>query len=372
MKTKTHWETKKFSEICTLIKGRKPALHGVSRNGCKPYLVAKFLRGSEPAEYASPDDRNSISVGKNEIIIICDGSNSGETFIGFEGILSSTMAKISHNDCLHTGFLLYLLETTFEDFNKSKTGAAIPHLDLNKLRELPIKHPPLPEQRRIAQKLDEAFAAITRARAAAEQNLQNARALFEGQIQLLLSKPEADWRETTLDDCCDQIFAGGDVPKGRVSDRRTETYPIPIFSNGAKDEGLYGYTDTARVSQPALTVSARGTIGFSAIRNEPFLPVVRLIVLVPNIKRIDLAFLYYAVNRMDFGNTGTSIPQLTVPNFKNYQLSLPPLEVQQRIVTQLDALSAETRQLASLYQRKLDALAELKKSLLHQAFSGGL
>ena len=75
---------------------------------------------------------------------------------------------------------------------------------------------------------------------------------------------------------------------------------------------------------------------------------------------------------MNFGNTGTSIPQLTVPNFKQSSLFIPSLIEQKAIVERLEMLSEETQRLESLYQQKLTALAELKKSLLHEAFSGRL
>ena len=75
---------------------------------------------------------------------------------------------------------------------------------------------------------------------------------------------------------------------------------------------------------------------------------------------------------MDFSNTGTSIPQLTVPNCKKYEISLPPLKEQQAIVEKLDALSEETKALEAIYERKQSALAELKQSLLQKAFAGEL
>jgi type I restriction enzyme S subunit len=75
---------------------------------------------------------------------------------------------------------------------------------------------------------------------------------------------------------------------------------------------------------------------------------------------------------MDFGNTGSSIPQLTVPNFKESKIQVPSLSEQEAIVEKLDALSEETKHLARLYDRKLVALESLKKSLLHQAFTGQL
>jgi type I restriction enzyme S subunit len=180
------------------------------------------------------------------------------------------------------------------------------------------------------------------------------------------------WVETALESCCEQIFAGGDVPKDRLSKVRTSQYSVPIYSNGEKDNGLYGFTDIARVAKPSVTVSARGTLGFSVIRTEPFLPVVRLIVLVPDAEQISLPFLYYTVVGMDFGNTGTSIPQLTVPNIKESILRVPPLSEQKTIVEKLDALTDEIQRLTRLYERKLASLEELKKSLLHQAFNGEL
>lgn len=77
-------------------------------------------------------------------------------------------------------------------------------------------------------------------------------------------------------DVCKEIFAGGDVPKSALSYEKTAEYNVPIFSNGEKNCGLYGYTNNARVKEPSITVSARGTIGYTAIRTEPFVPVVRL------------------------------------------------------------------------------------------------
>jgi len=75
---------------------------------------------------------------------------------------------------------------------------------------------------------------------------------------------------------------------------------------------------------------------------------------------------------MEIGHSGTSIPQLTVPMVRDFSISFPPLAEQERIVTQLDALAAETQRLTRLYEQKQAALAALKKSLLHQAFTGEL
>ncbi|MBO6086094.1 MAG: restriction endonuclease subunit S [Acetobacter sp.] len=123
--------------------------------------------------------------------------------------------------------------------------------------------------------------------------------------------------------------------------RKKEGFTVPIFSNGATNNGLYGYTDIARVTTPAVTVSARGTIGFSAIRTEPFLPIVRLITLIPDPIKITLSYLYYALQKSELKNTGSNTPQLTVPDIKRYSIPLPPLEAQEKIVSAIEACEKE-------------------------------
>lgn len=144
------------------------------------------------------------------------------------------------------------------------------------------------------------------------------------------------WEVKKLGEIC-ELSAGGDVPKGNYSDDKTEQFSIPIYANGEKNDGLYGYTDIVKVSKPSITISARGTIGFSLKRIEPFYPIVRLIVATPkNLDNLSLEFLNYGIKKIDFKHSGTSIPQLTVPMIRNYEIPLPPLPEQQRIVSILD------------------------------------
>ncbi|WP_341492355.1 restriction endonuclease subunit S [Mesomycoplasma ovipneumoniae] len=91
------------------------------------------------------------------------------------------------------------------------------------------------------------------------------------------------WRGyKTLVEVCKEIYAGGDIPKEDFSKIKTPKYNVPIFTNGTNENALYGYTNKARTIETAITISARGTIGFSEKREAPFYPAVRLIVAVPN------------------------------------------------------------------------------------------
>ena len=163
---------------------------------------------------------------------------------------------------------------------------------------------------------------------------------------------------------CSEIFAGGDAPKDRMSTQSTPEYKVPIYSNGEDNDGLYGYTDYARVTSPSITVSARGTIGYTSIRNEPFVPIVRLITITPIPGIVDIRYLYYAIKNYNFKGSGTSIPQLTVPMLKTYNFPLPSLDEQRRIAAVLDQVS----DLIAKRREQLDKLDELVKARFVEMF----
>ena len=157
-------------------------------------------------------------------------------------------------------------------------------------------------------------------------------ALRIGKIWRLKQSVEVKWK--TLGEVCD-LIAGGDVPKGEFSQVVTEEYRIPIYSNGIGEKALYGFTKSPRITQPCVTISARGTIGYSALHLTPFYPVVRLIAAIPY-KCLDVKYLFYMLQMTTFKTPQTGIPQLTIPMVKTYPIPIPPLEVQAKIVSILD------------------------------------
>lgn len=156
-----------------------------------------------------------------------------------------------------------------------------------------------------------------------------------------------------LGDIC-QLGSGGDIPKNRFSDIKTEQYNIPIYSNGIGNRALYGYTDIAKVDKACVTVSARGTIGWCALRNEPFYPIVRLIYIIPKDGLLP-GFLKYFLDTVTFQVPKTGIPQLTIPMICKYKLPVPPLEVQREIVRILDSFTFLTAELTAKLTAELAA-----------------
>lgn len=173
-----------------------------------------------------------------------------------------------------------------------------------------------------------------------------------------------------------KISAGGDLPKNYIKGQLepSEKYPYPIYSNGTGSSALYGYTDSYKIEDDAITISARGTIGYHEVRKGKFTPIVRLIVLIANEKIVKTKYLNFALSIAGIEGIKTGIPSLTVPMLKKYTIKIPPIEEQERIVNILDkfeklcndisqGLPAEIearRQQFEYYRNKLLTFKELK------------
>ena len=178
------------------------------------------------------------------------------------------------------------------------------------------------------------------------------------------------WAWCRLPEIAVSIFAGGDKPT-ICEKTKTNECTIPIFSNGIENNGLYGYTNKANVESPSVTISARGTIGFTCVREEPFMPIVRLITITPNYG-INLYYLKVVIDSLLVVGEGSSIPQLTVPTIKEFILPLPPENEQKNIV---EAITSIFENIDSLNKEKYDlqtTIKTTKSKILDLAIHGKL
>lgn len=249
-------------------------------------------------------------------------------------------------------------------------GAAAQTISQKNLAAMQVPVPKnISEQQAIVSRLDATFAQIDELKANAEKQLTEARALFQKALEEAMT-PKEGWEKKRLKKLAAKLFAGGDVPKESFSKTQTPQYCIPIVSNGIENNGLYGYTEFARVNEPAVTISGRGTIGYIVERKSPFFPIIRLITIIPHLEIIGTRFLYYALRNIDFSHSGSSIPQLTVPMVKDLEISLPPLSEQQAIVSRLDALSESVRRYEEIQRKTITECDALKQALLREIFEG--
>ncbi len=388
---KKKWQIKALGEVCEIIKGRKPILKPERTNGDLPYLVAKVMRGRAEAEYASVNDPNSITVRVDETIIICDGSNSGEVFTGFHGILSSTMGKISKKVELDDNYLRAFLASTFEIFNGAKIGSAIPHLDKEAMYRLAFPLPPLPEQQRIVALLDEAFAGLATAKANAERNLQNARAIIESHLQFVFSQRGEGWEENTMDlsELC-ELIVDCEHKTAPVQDEGIPSIRTPNIGKGKLlldgvnrvSEDIYKAWSRRAEPKPGDLILAReAPAGNVAVIPDGARVCLgqRTVLIRPKADIFDPFFLAYRLlepkmqEKLLGHSRGATVQHVNMKDIRALNVGpIPPLRTQQEISGAINFISAEGEHLTRLYERKLVALEELKKSLLHQAFNGEL
>ena len=202
-------------------------------------------------------------------------------------------------------------------------GSAREIFDWEEMCNVEFPVPPIEEQEKIVDAYETIEKRIALKRKINDNLADTAQAIYRRTFvdDIDAANLPENWHFSALGDVAD-LSAGGDRP-AVFSDFQTESCSIPIFSNGIEDEGLYGFTDKAKICEESVTVSARGTVGYVFLREEPYVPIVRLISVVPNQAYVTAKYLYFALSSIDLHSTGTSQQQITVPDFKKRQILVP-------------------------------------------------
>lgn len=268
------------------------------------------------------------------------------------------------------------------------TGGSVQQvINLGDLRKVLVPLPSLIEQQRIVAILDEAFDGIATTKANAEKNLQNAGALFESHLRSVFSQRGDGWKDKTLEQIStifgrgksrhrprnDPTLYGGKYPFIQTGDVRNAGHFITEFSQTYSEAGL-AQSKLWPKGTICITIAANiaetGILAFDACFPDSVIGV------VPNPAEAEIGFVEYLLQsfkvRIQAMGQGSAQANINMGTFENERFPFPDVAEQRQIVARLDALSEETQRLESIYQQKLATLDELKKSLLHQAFSGAL
>ena len=290
--------------------------------------------------YYKGDFPEAYLVHKNDILVGMDGEFNLNRWNDRDALLNQRVLKIESlsEKVLLNGFIYHLLAPVFKKIEKTIQGSTVKHLSAKIISGIEIPVPPLPVQSEIVRILD-AFTALT-AELTAELTARRKQYEYYRDRLLKFDDLAGGVRWKNLDELC-EISAGGDVPKEDFSLVKTPEKTVPIISNGVGENSLYGYTSTYKINVPAVTIAARGTIGYAEYRDYPYFPIVRLLSLVPrdNIC-LDTKYLYYCLQNRKYNIPTSGIPQLTAPMLKKEAIPLPPLSEQRRIVSILDRFDA--------------------------------
>ena len=278
---------------------------------------------------------------------------------------SYTVFEVENKEELDPEYLmLWFSRPEFDRYARYKSHGSVREIfDWNELCMVELSVPGIEKQRKIVK----AYKTIIDRIALKQQINDNLEAIALAIYKKMFvedidfSNLPKDWDHISLGEIS-TLSAGGDRPDV-CQDFCTEDCKVPIYSNGTDNEGLYGYTNTAKIFDESVTVSARGTVGFVCLREIPYVPIVRLISVTPQSNRISAKYLYFALSIGEIHSTGTSQQQITVPDFKKKLILVPTEEVMnlflQRIQPLFAAISQNKQEVKKLITVQSNLLATL-------------
>lgn len=397
------WIKKKLGDILTIERGGSPRpIDKYLTNSSDGINWIKISDATASTKYIYETKEKITKEGLHKTRLVNEGDFilSNSMSFGRPYIMKTTgcihdgwlVLKQNGQKVFDTEFLYYLLSSpyVFQQFDYLAAGSTVRNLNIALVSSVEVPILPLPEQQRIVSILNECFAAIDKAKANAEQNLKNAKELFESYLQGVFENGNENWEVNCLDELgtitsSKRIYKSEYVKNGVPFYRTKE---IKELSNG-KPITLELFISRERYEQIKqsfgvpkigdLLMSAVGTIGeIMVIENEDeFYFKDGNIVWFKDFEKLDTNYLKYAltafVEKIKSLAIGAAYSALTIEKLNKYQIAFPrTIDEQQTIVRQLDALRAETQKLEAVYQKKIADLEELKKSILQKAFAGEL
>lgn len=390
------WQEKTLGKVCKISSGNSaPQLISLFENGKYPFFrtsdVGSIHFGNiySSHDYLNDNGIKGLRLFKKGTILF--PKSGASTFLNHrvkmacDGyVVSHLAAIIACNKVINEDYLLYFLSII--DSKKLIQDGNYPSLNLSVISSIKIRFPPLSEQERIVAKLDKAFEAIGKAKAIAENNLKNAKELFESSLNKAFTENTNDWEEKTLGEVCKII--SGTTPDTSNQDfwGKGNYWVTPAEIN---EDDLYirktarEITDLA-VESCSLRKLPRGTIIFSSRAPIGKIAISDVNTLYCNqgfknficSKNIYNKFLYYFLLKnkkylISLGK-GTTFKEVSKSIVSAVKIRFPSIPDQQNIVARLDKLHEQTKQLEAFYSQKIKNFDELKQSILKRAFRGEL
>ncbi len=391
---KQEWEIKKLGEVCKVIAGQSPEgkFYNSEGNGMPFYQGKKEYGEKYIGEPTTWTTKITKEAEEGDVLISVRAPVGPVNFATQKICIGRGLAAIRVGKNIDKEFLYNFL-IKHENEIEGNTGAVFNSINKTQIESIEIPLPSLEEQRRIVGVLDEAFLAIDKARANAEQNLRSAKELFESYLQEIFENKSPDWEEKKLGEIM-EIKPSKREAKEKLSDNDLVSFlpmeDLGVCANEIKPEkekplkdvsGSYTYFADNDVLLAKITPCfENGKLGIAKkLKNGIGFGSSEYIVF-RSPENIAPEFLYYFLSRKSLREEGKKYMSGAVGHKRvskdwiaNYLFSFPQSkEAQQTIVRQLDTMRAKTQKLEEMYQKKIDDLDELKKSILQKAFAGEL
>lgn len=392
---KSGWAIKKLGEVCELIGGGTPSIHESSYYG-----------GNIP--WATVRDMNCRVIEKTERTITRKGlENSASNVIPAGNVIISThvgLGKVCFvaqdtainqdlkgviplADTIQRSFLYYWFLSIAEYLEKSGTGSTVRGVKLDFVKNLEFPVPSLPEQKRIVAKIDAAFEKIDKLKANAERNLANAKELFQSALDEAM-RPKKGWVEKRLGEVCDSVL-------GKMLDRmKNRGRPEKYLRNVNVRWGSFDLSNLLEMGfeedeqerfglrRGDLVMCEGGEPGRCAVWTgvPAKMKFQKALHRIRCPKELNPYFLYYqfraqagaGVLQKYFDGRDATIKHLTGKLLKTVLLFFPSLAEQKEIIKRLDFLAEKTKLLEHHYTRQIADCAEMRQSVLREAFEGRL
>lgn len=387
---KVGWESKKLRDVCELVNGRaysKPEL--LAEGKYRVLRVGNFFT-SDRWYYSNLELEDKKYCDHGDLLYAWSASFGPRIWAGEKVIYHYHIWKVIPNpSVIDQRFLFHFFNWDTESIKEDQgAGTTMLHVSKGSMEDRNIQVPPLHEQQRIVTLLDEAFDGIATARANAEQNLQNARALFENHLQSVFSQRGEGCEEKTLKQVSiefgrgkskhrprgDTKILGGEYPLIQTGDIANSSHRIVGYSQTYNELGLAQSKlwpkGTVCIAIVGANVAETAILDFDACFPDSVIGIVVDDGLADN-EYVEYLLQTFKAILKERGK-GTARDNINLGTFESQRFPFPDVTEQRRLVVRINELADETQRLESIYQRKLTALDALKKSLLHQAFSGAL
>lgn len=393
---KEGWEVKRLGDVSDVSSGNSaPQDRLLFKDGRFPFFRTSDLGKMHiskdmcySSDYLNNEGIKGLRLFKKGTILFPKSGASTylnhRVVMGVDGFVSSHLATIYCDSQKVDGIFVFYYLTTI-DAKSISAETAYPTLSVKQISNLYIPVPTLPEQQRIVKTLDEAFAAIAKAKENAEKNLQNAREIFQSYLQSVFANPGDGWEEKKLGEVYDVRDGTHDSPKFHKSGFAL------ITSKNLKND-LLNYDNVqyiseddykkinqrSKVDKGDILFAMIGTIGNPVvIENEPDFAIKNVALFKIPKEQCSYFLKYYldskvVIDKMAREAKGTTQKFVGLGYLRNFKIMLPNINEQRTIVEKLNTLSAETKKLEAIYNQKLIDLEEMKKSILEKAFSGEL